>query len=74
MPETFYQITKNDKPIKTGEQTGTTYCLGCKDFTRNFRPQEVKTTNIVLREKSNCIVFQSRKSRYLKQKHSNNNN
>ena len=71
MPETFYQITKNEKPIKTGKQTGTTYCLGCKDFTRNFRPQEVKATNIVLREKSNCIVCQSSNSRYLKQKHSN---
>ena len=72
MPKTFYQITKNEKPIKTGKQTETTYCLGCKDFTHNFRPQEVKTTNIVLREKSNCIVCQSSKSRYLKQKHSNN--
>ena len=41
------------KPIKTGKQPGTTYCLGCKDFTHNFRPQEVKMTNKVLREKSN---------------------
>ena len=30
------------KPIKTGKELGTTYCLGCKDFTRNFRPHEVK--------------------------------
>ena len=41
------------KPIKTGKQPGTTYCLGCKDFTHNFRLQEVKMTNKVLREKSN---------------------
>ena len=31
------------------------YCLGCKDYTHNFRSQEVKMTNKVLREKSNCI-------------------
>ena len=37
------------KPIKTGKQSGTRYCLGCKDFNHNFRPQEVKMTNIVLR-------------------------
>ena len=30
------------KPIKTGKELGTTYCLGCKDFTHNFRPHEVK--------------------------------
>ena len=33
------------KPIKTGKQPETAYCLGCKDFTHNFRPQEVKMTN-----------------------------
>ena len=47
------------------------YCLGCKDFTHNFGPQEVKMTNEVLREKSNCVVYQSNKSRFLKQKHRN---
>ena len=30
------------KPIKTGKELGTTYCLACKCFTHNFRPQEVK--------------------------------
>ena len=59
----------NIKPIKTGKELGTAYCLGCKDFTHNFKSQEVKTTNNVLREKSNCIVCQSSKSRFLKQKH-----
>ena len=44
------------KPIKFGKRPGTTYCLGCKDFTHNFRLQEVKMTNKVLREKSNCVV------------------
>ena len=56
------------KPIKTGKKTpGTKYCLGCKDFTHNFRPQKVKMRNKVPREKSNSIVCQSNKSRFLKQ-------
>ena len=44
------------KPIKTGKGPGTTYCFGCKDYTLNFRPQEIKMINKVLREKSNCVV------------------
>ena len=56
------------KPIKIGKQSETTYCFGCKDYTKNFRPQEVKTTNKVLREKSHCVVCMSNKSRFLKQK------
>ena len=59
------------KPIKIGKRPGTTYCFGCKDFTHNFRPQEIKMTNKVLREKSNCVVCRSNKSRFLKQKHNN---
>ena len=54
------------KPIKTGKRPGTTNCLGCKDFTHNFRPQEVKATNKVLREKCNCVICRSNKSRFLK--------
>ena len=56
------------KPIKIGKQLGTTYCLGCKDYTHNFRPEKVKMTNKVLREKSCCVVCWSNKSRFLKQK------
>ena len=59
------------KPIKIGKTLGTTYCFGCKDFTHNFRPQEAKMTNKVLREKSNCVICCSNKSRFLKQKHNN---
>ena len=44
------------KPIKFGKRPGTTYCLECKDYTHNFRSQEVKMTNKVLREKSNFVV------------------
>ena len=38
------------KAIKIGKQ------LGCKDYTKNFRPEKVKMTNKVLREKSHCVV------------------
>ena len=57
------------KPIKTGKEFGTTYWLGCKDFTHSFRPQKVKMTNKVLREKSKIVVCWSNESRFLKQKH-----
>ena len=56
------------KPIKIGKQSGTMYCFGCKDYTKNFRPQEVKVTNKVLREKSHYVACWSNKSRFLKQK------
>ena len=56
------------KLIKLRKQPGTTYCLGCKDVTHNFRPQKVKMTNKILREKSNCVAYGSNKSRLLKQK------
>ena len=59
------------KPIKIGKRPGTTYCFGCKDYPESFRPEKVKMTNKVLREKSNCVVCQSDKSRILKQKHNN---
>ena len=56
------------KPIKIGKQSGTTYCFECKDYTKNFRPQEVKMISKVLTEKSHCIFCRSNKSRFLKQK------
>ena len=56
------------KPIKTGKILGTTYCFGCKDYIQDFKPQEIKMTNKVLREKSHCVVWRSNKSRFLKQK------
>ena len=42
-------------PIKIGKQLGTTYLFGCKDHIKNFRPEKVKMTNKVLREKSHCV-------------------
>ena len=59
------------KPIKTGKELGTTYCLGCKYYTHSFKPQGVKMTNKVLREKSKCVACRSSKSRFLEQKHNN---
>ena len=56
------------KAIKIGKQPGTTYCFGCKDYTKHFRPEKVKMANKVLREKSHYVVCQSNKSRFLKQK------
>ena len=55
------------KLIKIGKQPRTTHCFRCKDFTHNLRPQEVKMTNKVLREKPNCC--RPNKSSFLKQKH-----
>ena len=42
--------------FKSSHSIKSKYCLGCKDYTDNFKPQEVKMTNKVLREKSNCVV------------------
>ena len=44
------------KLIKIGKQSERAYCLGCKDYTQNFRSQEVKMTNKVLGEKSQCCL------------------
>ena len=44
------------KLIKIGKQSGTMYSLGCKDYMKNFRPQEVKMTSKILGEKSHCVV------------------
>ena len=61
-------IKSKIKPTKIGKQSGATYCFGCKDCTKNFRPQKVKTINKVLRGKSHCFVYRFNKSRLSKQK------
>ena len=48
------------KPRKVRKKSGAS--LWCKDYTDNFKPQEVKMANKVLREKSNCVVCWSSKS------------
>ena len=56
------------KPVKIEKQRGTTYCLGCKDYTQNFKPEKVKMTIKILRIKSHCVICKSNRSRFLKQK------
>ena len=46
----------NIKPIRIGKQLRATYCFGCKDYTKSFRPEKVTMTNKVLREKSHGVV------------------
>ena len=47
---------KNSQSKIKPKKIGTTNCLGCQDYTDNFKSQEIKMTNKVLREKSNCVV------------------
>ena len=61
-------IQSKIKPINSGKQSETMYCFGCKDYTKNFRPEKVKMTNKKLRERSHCVVCQCNKLRFLKQK------
>ena len=56
------------KLIKIGKQSETTFCFESKDYTQSCRPEKVKMTNKVLREKSHCVVCPPNKSRFLKQK------
>ena len=42
--------------IKLRKRSRTTYSLGCKDFTHNFRLQEVKMVNKKFTKKSNCVI------------------
>ena len=59
------------KPIKIGKKPGTTYSFGCKNYTQNFKPEKMKITNKVHREKFHCVVCRLNKSRFLKQKRNN---
>ena len=64
-------IQSNLKLIKTGKEIGTTCCLRCRYYTHNFKLQEIKMTDKILRQKSKCVVCRSSKSRFFKQKHNN---
>ena len=67
-------VIKNKTNKNWEKKVGTMHCLGCKDYTDSFKQQEIKMANKVLREKSNYVVCQSSKSRFLTQKHNNNKN
>ena len=45
------------KPIKLGKRLETKYCFRCKDYTQNFRSQEVKMTNKVKINKNNLKFY-----------------
>ena len=55
------------RPIKTEKQPGTMYCLGCKDFTHGFRPQE-KKWQVKCLEKNQTVLFVSQISQDFKTK------
>ena len=44
------------KPRKIRKQSETTYCFRCKDYTKNFRPEKVKMTEKIFKEKSHCVL------------------
>ena len=41
--------------MKTGKRAGATYCFGYRDFTHNFRSQEVRMTKYS--EKNQTVLF-----------------
>ena len=58
-------------PIKIGNQPGTKYCFGCKDYSKIFRPGKVKMTSTIL-EKNLTVLFVDLMSQDLKKKKINN--
>ena len=48
--------TIKNKPIKLGKNPGAMYCLGCKNYTGNFKPLEINMKNNVLGEKTKCCL------------------
>ena len=45
------------KPIRVGKQSRTMYCFGCKDYSKNFSPEEVKMKQIKYLEKNLTVLF-----------------
>ena len=58
----------NIKPIKIWKTTCSNILFWVQQLYKKFRPEKVKMINKVLREKFHCVVCQSNKSRFLKQK------
>ena len=58
----------NIKPIKIWKTTCNNILFWVQQLYKKFRPEKVKMINKVLREKFHCVVCQSNKSRFLKQK------
>ena len=70
----FYQITKNEKhtikntTYKNWKTTWNNMLFWVQKLYKEFQTRKVKMTNKILREKSNCVVCRSNKSKLLKQK------
>ena len=62
MPKTFYQITKNEKHTiknktnKKSENNLGQHIFWVQRLYAEFRPEKMKMTNKVLREKPRCVV------------------
>ena len=57
-----------NKLIKTGKKNKRmTCCLGRENHTHNFKPEEVKISNKVLKVKLNGVVGRTTQSTFLKQ-------
>ena len=48
-------VINNQTDKISDKKIGTTYCLGCKNYTHNFKPEKVKISNKVLKVKLNGV-------------------
>ena len=59
------QVLNEKRKTNIGpKEEGTTYCLGCRDYTHNIGSKKVTMTNKVIKEKSRCADCVPKKSRF----------
>ena len=57
MQTQIVQIVKKKKKNNiSSKEEGTTYCLGCRDYTHNIGPKKVTMTNKVIRENQDALI------------------
>ena len=44
-----------------------TYCLSCRKYTKSINPKIVKNKNNRSMMQTNCVIFNSKKSRFIKE-------
>ena len=44
-----------------------TYCLSCRKYTKSINPEIVKNKNNRSMMQTNCVIFNSKKSRFIKE-------
>ena len=44
-----------------------TYCLSCRKYTKNIKPKIVKNKNTRSMIQTNCAIYNSKKSRFIKE-------